>query len=71
MVKIPPSKNHTKTFDELTYEEQSKSISAKIISLGNAIKAHQRRALSEKRDSNKTLIRNIGQLSRLIERLTK
>lgn len=70
-ITIKPSKNHTKTFDELDFAEQSKSISAKILALGKAIKAHERRALDENRDTRATLLNCISQVSRLIDRLTK
>jgi len=34
-------KNNTKTFDELTYAEQAKSINAQIQNLKNQINAHK------------------------------
>lgn len=68
---IKPSKNHTKTFEELDFAEQAKSISAKILALGKAIKAHERRALDENRDARASLLNNISQVSRLIDRLNK
>jgi len=71
MSKIKPSKSHTKTFEELDFAEQTKSISAKILALGKAIKAHERRAKSEGRDSNLILLNCISQVSRLLDRLTK
>ncbi|MFH1051020.1 MAG: hypothetical protein V1779_08870 [bacterium] len=68
--------NYTKTFEELNFSEQSKSISAQILSIGKAIKAHERRARTKEeidkgRDANKVLLNCISQLSRLIDRLTK
>jgi len=36
----PRHKDDTKTFEELTYEEQAHSINATIINLHNAIKRH-------------------------------
>ena len=71
--RIPEHKNHTKTFDELDYAEQAKSITAQINVLEKAILAHVREAHKKKVDSNRqtTLLKCIGQASRMIDRIAK
>ncbi len=65
-------KGHTKTFDELDFAEQAKSINATIINLSNSISAHVKRAGEiDGKNSNETLLKCIGQCSRMIDRLTK
>mgnify|MGYP007050243811 CR=1 FL=1 len=65
-------KLHTKTFEELSYDEQAKSITATINNLSNAIRAHVRRASSSNgKNPNETLLKCIGQCSRMIDKLTK
>lgn len=64
-------KRHTKTFPELTFNEQAKSITAMSNNLSDAIKAHVRKSIKENRDPNKILLKCIGQLSRSLDRLTK
>jgi hypothetical protein len=59
-------KNHTKIFRDLIFEEQAKSITAQINNLGNQIKVH----LEYSKTPNETLLKCLGQLSRLIDRLT-
>lgn len=61
-------KNDTKTFDELTFSEQAKSINGQIISLEKSINAHIIKSKAESRDYVKTLLKCIGQISRLINR---
>jgi len=60
-------KKHTKTFEELSYAEQAKSISAQIRSLEKAINANIRKAKNE----NKILPneKRIEQVERLVQRL--
>jgi len=60
-------KADTKTFQEETYVEQSKTISIEIVHLGKAIKANIRRALSEGKKNPKE--KRIKNLERLIERI--
>jgi len=60
-------KADTKTFQEETYVEQSKTISMEIVHLGKAIKANIRRALSEGKKNPKE--KRIKNLERLIERI--
>ncbi len=63
---------NTKTFEELSFSGQAKSISAQILSLEKAIKAHERRATKEKRTAASTLkTRRIAQLKRMLSRLAK
>ncbi|MHC1737976.1 MAG: hypothetical protein AB9882_08220 [Ignavibacteriaceae bacterium] len=64
-------KDHTKTFEELTYNEQAKSITAQINVIVAAIRAHMRRAQTEEnRDFQQTRLKCIGQLMRAVLRLT-
>jgi len=60
-------KQHTKTFEELDYADQAKSISAQIRSLEMAIKANIRKA----KDENKPppTEKRIEQVERLVQRL--
>ncbi len=59
--------NHSKTFRELTFEEQAKSLTAQINNLSTQIKVH----VVNSKTTNDTLLKCIGQLSRLIDKLTK
>lgn len=64
--------NNTKAFEELSFSGQAKSISAQILSLEKAIKAHERRAIKEKRIGANTLKnRRIVQVRRMLSRLEK
>ena len=60
-------KKHTKTFEELNYSEQAKSISAEIRSLEMAIIANNRRAKKENRQL--PIEKRIEQVERLVQRL--
>jgi len=60
-------KADTKTFDEETYVEQSKTINAEIVHLGKAIKANIRRSVSEGKKNPKD--KRIKNLEDLIERI--
>jgi len=61
-------KQHTKTFEQMDYVEQSKSISAQIHHLELAIKANIRRAQRDLKDPL-PIERRIEQVERLVERL--
>ena len=63
-------KSDTKTFEELSYAEQAKSISAQLIAIQRSIRAHMRRAEEESRGSEKTMLKCIGQVIRMLSRLT-
>ena len=64
--------NNTKAFDELSFSGQAKSISAQILSLEKAIKAHERRAIKEKRIAASSLkAKRIVQVGRMLSRLRK
>jgi hypothetical protein len=64
--------NNTKAFEELSFSGQAKSISAQVLSLEKAIKAHERRAIKEKRIGSNTLKnRRIVQVRRMLSRLSK
>jgi hypothetical protein len=47
---VKAHQNNTKTFEELTFAEQAKSINAQIQNLKRAIIAHKRRASSLSED---------------------
>ncbi len=61
----PRHKDDTKTFEELTYEEQAHSINATIINLHNAIKRHVKDSSTPK----KTMEKCIRQLEGLNKQL--
>ncbi len=63
-------KNDTKTFEELSYAEQAKSISAQLVVLQRSIRAHTRRSEEENRNSEETMLKCIGQVARMLSRLT-
>jgi len=60
-------KNDTRTFEELTYAEQAKSINAQIGILQKAITANIRRAKTAKKPSPAE--KRIEQVERLVQRL--
>jgi hypothetical protein len=65
-------KDDTKTFDELNYAEQAKSINGQIISLMKSINAHERRAIKEKRGTSlckitKTLQNKVNDLQEKLQ----
>jgi len=62
-------KGDTKTFEEETYREQSRTINMEIVHLGKAIKANIKRALSEGKKNPKDI--RIKNLETLIERIKK
>ena len=62
--------NNTKTFEDLTYDEQAKSINAQIICLEDSIKANIRRADSENRANPlNTRIQNLKDMIKRLENL--
>ena len=63
----PRHKDDTKTFEELTYEEQAHSINATIINLHNAITRH----VKDSPDPTKTLEKCIEQIGGLHQQLIK
>ena len=63
----PRHKDDTKTFEELTYEEQAHSINATIINLHNAIKRH----VNDSPNPTKTLEKCIEQIGGLFQQLIK
>lgn len=58
---------NTKTFEQLSFAEQAKSISAQIQSLEKSITANIRRAVKENRQSPS--MARIEQVERLVQRL--
>ena len=63
----PRHKGDTKTFEELTYEEQAHSINATIINLHNAIKRHIKDAPNPKKAQEKC----VDQIGELFQQLIK
>jgi len=61
--------SHTKDFEELTYDEQAKSINAQMANLGKAINAHLRKAESEGREVEDVRKKCIGQANNLVQRI--
>jgi hypothetical protein len=59
-------KNDSRTFAELTFSEQAKSISATVLQLQRAIDAHTRNPKA----SSATRLKCINQVSRLLQRLS-
>jgi hypothetical protein len=59
--------NNTKTFEQLDYAEQTKSITAQIHSLEMAIIANIRKAVEENRKSPATI--RLVQIERFVQRL--
>ncbi len=63
----PRHKGDTKTFKELTHQEQAHSINATIINLHNEIKRH----VKDAPNSKKTLEKCIEQIGGLYQQLIK
>ena len=61
--------NRTKTFEQLTYSEQAKSINAQIVTLQRSIRAHIRRANEERRAVAVTQRKCHAQIQRLLTRI--
>ena len=59
-------KQDTKTFDELTFDEQAKSITATINQLQRAIRSHVKKVPSKSKTTQKKCLK---QLNRLLGRL--
>ncbi len=61
--------NNTKTFEELDFQEQSKSITAQINNLKAAVEANIRRAQDEGRDELSVKRKRYNQIFRMLEKL--
>lgn len=61
--------NRTKTFEELTFSGQARSINAQVVSLQRSIRAHVRRAVAEGRPSTLTSQKCRAQVTRLLSRV--
>ena len=61
----PAHKGNKKTFEQLTYEEQAKSITAMINNLGNAIQRHAKDA----KNPAETKAKCVKQVHRFLGRL--
>ncbi len=63
----PRHKDDTKTFEELTFEEQAHSLNATIINLHNAIKLHVKGAVNPKKTIEKCIEQVGGLFHQLID----
>jgi hypothetical protein len=63
-------KDDTKTFNELTFAEQARSINAHIVQLQQSIRAHLNKAESEGRNVGRAHGKCISQLRRLLDRVS-
>jgi hypothetical protein len=68
---MPSHSDNTLEFNELDYKQQSSSITAQINNLESQINAHVETAGRENRDANQTLLKCIGQISRMLNSLTR
>jgi hypothetical protein len=62
-------KSDTKTFNELNWSEQSKSITATILQVEKVVKAHLKRAYKDGEDIENTRDKCLNQLMRMVRRL--
>ncbi len=62
-------KDDTATFEELTFAEQAKSITAQLNTVQRAVRAHIRRAGAEGKDRAAVLAKCRDQVQRLLDRL--
>jgi|GEM_PF-1399205 len=62
-------KSDTRTFNELTFSEQAKTINAQLATFTRATLAHISKAHELGRDSEKTKIKCMAQVTRLHERI--
>jgi len=58
----------TATFEELSFADQAKSITATINTLSSMIDSNLRRAAQENRDTNEILAKRLDQVQRMIDR---
>lgn len=58
-----------KTFEELTYAEQAKSLNAQILIIEKALKAHFRKGKTETKDINSSMKKYKAQLLKIVEHL--
>ena len=70
MIKGKHGKND-KTFEELSFSEQSKSINGQVSRLTSSIRAHSGRAGDVGKSRDEILIKCLGQISRIINNLIK
>lgn len=61
----------TRTFEELSFSDQAKSLNAQLSTLTRAVRAHVRRANDEGRDHEKTRSKCVAQINRLRERIER
>ena len=68
-MKTESHQDNTKTFEQLTFAEQAKSITAMTNNLKAAVKAHIRKAMAEERDAPTVLKERIAQITRMRDSL--
>jgi hypothetical protein len=61
--------DRTKTFEQLTFAEQAKSINAQIVVLQRSVLAHMRRAANERRSVSTVQHKCRSQVQRLLARI--
>lgn len=64
----PPNGEPTATFEELSFAEQAKSITATTNVLGRMIDSNVRRAIQEDRDADEIKRKRLDQVQRMINR---
>lgn len=60
-----------KTFEELSFSEQAKSINGQVSRLTSSVRAHLKKAEKDNKNKNEVLLKCLGQVSRIINNLTK
>lgn len=60
-----------KTFEELSFSEQAKSINGQVSRLTRSVRAHLKKAEKDNKNNDEVLLKCLGQVSRIINNLTK
>jgi hypothetical protein len=66
---MPAHRNHTSTFEDLTFAGQAKSLNSTMAYTTKAIRAHLRRARLDERDVDAVRRKCINQVQRLLRRV--
>jgi hypothetical protein len=64
-------KRDTRTFEELDFAGQARSINAQVTRLQASVRAHLRKASGCGKDETAALLKCLGQIARMMDRLTK
>jgi hypothetical protein len=62
-------KNDTRTFEELTFSEQAKAITAKVSALERSVRAHLRRIRQNPGRFTSTKVKRVNQVARMLRRI--